>query len=476
MAEQTDNINCSICLNGFTEPKTTACGHQFCVKCLEDYVSKVGKDNRFPCPLCREDVTIPDGGIKNLSSTGKTETTASKTCDGCKSTPVAEFQCVNCNKCLCPSCKIPHDSFFSDHHVFGINETANIQKGRKTFCSRHITEKLEFYCQDCCQIICKICMLSSHQDHKTPEICDYGSEAKEELQKLKEQLDEKKVEFQNYSDEINKKINNMNESVRTTCAKIDQQVETICDDVTRGGKQLKEEVKSTCNEEELKLVQIADDTNKLIVQIEKVTENITNILNGDLIYDVFDVLPDTRKQRDDCKSYDLTMAYDVRNKFDKGQIIASTLQEMLGTLQIIRGPTLKHGFNYKVLYTGKDEWFYSPVFKIQDRSWYIRARNKSYKNGNTISNYLDLGMVTYFGDRLIGPCTGQVTMELIRIPNSYTTYPSTKTFTQTFEPPFSKLTWKKIVSYSELSSYCYSTDGPYFTVQCTIAITDIKKC
>ncbi|XP_050416777.1 E3 ubiquitin-protein ligase TRIM33 [Patella vulgata] len=348
MAEKTDNNNCSICLNGFTESKIIECGHEFCVKCLEDYVSKVGKDNRFPCPLCREDVTILDGGIKNLSSTGKVEAVASKPCDVCRSTSVAEFQCVNCDKCLCSSCKIAHDSFFSDHYVFGINETANIQKGRKIFCSHHETEKLEFYCQDCCQIICKICMMSSHQDHNTPKICDYETKATEELHKLKQQLDEKKAEFQNYSDEVNKKINNMNESVRTTCAKIDQQVKTICDDVTKRGEQLKLEVNSTCKEAELKMKKIADDTNKLIVQIEKVTENITNILNADSMHDVLDALRDTRKQQDVCQSHDLTMPCDVRSEFDQGQVITSTSQQMLGTLQILRGP-LEYSFSPRLL-------------------------------------------------------------------------------------------------------------------------------
>ncbi|KAK6172520.1 hypothetical protein SNE40_016156 [Patella caerulea] len=456
MAEKTDNNNCSICLNVFTDPKSIECGHQFCLKCLEDYVSKVVKNNRFPCPLCREDVTIPDGGVKNLSSTGKPEakTAASKPCDICRSTPVAEFQCVNCNKCVCSSCKILHDSFFfSDHYVFGINETANIQKGRKIFCSRHKTEKLEFYC---CQIICKICMLSFHQDHKTSEICDYGSEDKKELQKLMQQLDEKKVEFQNYSDEINKKIINMNESVRTTCAKIDLQVKTICDDVTRGGDQLKEEIKSMCREEELKMKQIADDTNKLIVQIEKVTENITNILKGDLMYDVVIALRGTQKQRDDCQSHDLTMPCDLKSIFYKGKIIISTLQGMLGTVETSRGP-LEYSFSPEVLDTRKDERFYSPVFTIQDRSWYIRARNKSYKNGNTTRNYLDLGMVVHLGDSSTGSYTVKVTMELITKSDSR----YTQTLTQTFKPPFGVLTWMETFDYSHLHIYGRTKDDTF---------------
>uniref|UniRef100_A0AAZ3SBF6 RING-type domain-containing protein n=1 Tax=Oncorhynchus tshawytscha TaxID=74940 RepID=A0AAZ3SBF6_ONCTS len=42
---------CSICLDVFTEPVTTSCGHNFCMACIRTYWNS--KD-LYQCPLCQE--------------------------------------------------------------------------------------------------------------------------------------------------------------------------------------------------------------------------------------------------------------------------------------------------------------------------------------------------------------------------------------------------------------------------------------
>ncbi|CDQ91484.1 unnamed protein product [Oncorhynchus mykiss] len=42
---------CSICLDVFTEPVTTSCGHNFCMVCIINYWDS--KD-LYQCPLCKE--------------------------------------------------------------------------------------------------------------------------------------------------------------------------------------------------------------------------------------------------------------------------------------------------------------------------------------------------------------------------------------------------------------------------------------
>ncbi|XP_030055819.1 E3 ubiquitin-protein ligase TRIM39-like [Microcaecilia unicolor] len=44
--------SCSICLDYFTDPVTTDCGHNFCRSCITQ--SWEGRDTNFPCPQCRE--------------------------------------------------------------------------------------------------------------------------------------------------------------------------------------------------------------------------------------------------------------------------------------------------------------------------------------------------------------------------------------------------------------------------------------
>ncbi|CDQ91486.1 unnamed protein product [Oncorhynchus mykiss] len=46
-----DHFLCSICLDVFTEPVTTSCGHSFCITCLTKYWDRM---DLFQCPLCQD--------------------------------------------------------------------------------------------------------------------------------------------------------------------------------------------------------------------------------------------------------------------------------------------------------------------------------------------------------------------------------------------------------------------------------------
>ena len=49
------DLNCSVCLSYFEEPRLLPCGHSFCWNCLIPLIDK-------RCPLCR----ITFGSVKNL--------------------------------------------------------------------------------------------------------------------------------------------------------------------------------------------------------------------------------------------------------------------------------------------------------------------------------------------------------------------------------------------------------------------------
>ena len=50
----------------FEKPKALPCLHTFCEDCLRDYTNGRGFDTagKFPCPVCREEIKIPDSGIQ----------------------------------------------------------------------------------------------------------------------------------------------------------------------------------------------------------------------------------------------------------------------------------------------------------------------------------------------------------------------------------------------------------------------------
>ncbi|XP_067860471.1 E3 ubiquitin-protein ligase TRIM65-like [Heptranchias perlo] len=48
-----DKLSCAICLDCFTDPVTTPCGHNFCLRCLRDHFDSQSPSGAFDCPTCR---------------------------------------------------------------------------------------------------------------------------------------------------------------------------------------------------------------------------------------------------------------------------------------------------------------------------------------------------------------------------------------------------------------------------------------
>ncbi|VDK32438.1 unnamed protein product [Taenia asiatica] len=74
IAQQIHNefLICKICLDAFEKPKSLACLHTFCQKCIENHISaevtynKTADYHHFTCPLCRKRTNLPIGGVRKL--------------------------------------------------------------------------------------------------------------------------------------------------------------------------------------------------------------------------------------------------------------------------------------------------------------------------------------------------------------------------------------------------------------------------
>lgn len=52
-------VTCSICLDNLTKPKTIACLHTFCLKCLEEHTLKTQTDkNNFDAQIVKRKLTF----------------------------------------------------------------------------------------------------------------------------------------------------------------------------------------------------------------------------------------------------------------------------------------------------------------------------------------------------------------------------------------------------------------------------------
>ncbi|XP_058637957.1 zinc-binding protein A33-like isoform X2 [Onychostoma macrolepis] len=164
------SLTCSICLDVFTDPVTTSCGHNFCMVCIRSH------RDRSPCsrcPLCgkaldsKQDFNI-NRIIKEIAEGIKRKRVEEKSevsCDSCpkKKMRTAIKSCLHCATSFCESHLEPHKTAekLMKHKL--INPVKNLEE---YICKNH-ERPLDLYCRDDQTAICQFCTESDHKTHNT---------------------------------------------------------------------------------------------------------------------------------------------------------------------------------------------------------------------------------------------------------------------------------------------------------------------
>ena len=181
-------LTCVVCQEHYTEPKILPCLHYYCKKCILKLALRTGSKQPSSCPECREETTLPKGGVDQLKTAffvnrfksnfsflqrvhGKVEVM----CEECtESGDKAEAFCRQCAVFICRECARQHKRMksFSSHEVVSLEE---LKQGRAREvaakeplpkkCDVH-EEPLVIFCSDCNSLICRDCTVMIHKDHK----------------------------------------------------------------------------------------------------------------------------------------------------------------------------------------------------------------------------------------------------------------------------------------------------------------------
>ena len=168
-----DQLNCSICLDVYTDPKMLHCFHVFCKTCLRKLVFRDEQGQLvLSCPNCRHITPVPANGVAGLQ----------------------------------PAFLINHllditEDLKREKDAPAIAERADSssaslplpQEEVSTFCSEHVKEELKLYCETCGELICLHCALKTgkHHNHDYTLIEEAFDECKKEIGSLLEPINRK---------------------------------------------------------------------------------------------------------------------------------------------------------------------------------------------------------------------------------------------------------------------------------------------
>ena len=155
-----EQLNCSICLEIYTDPKILQCFHVFCRQCLVSLGirDKLGQLS-LTCPTCRQVTPIPARGVAGLQSA---------------------FHINNLLEILEDSVKILENEPATPERA---TPTDLNPVNKASHCFVHEDKELELYCETCGELICLKCVTKSgkHHSHDYEELNVAFEKYKEEI-------------------------------------------------------------------------------------------------------------------------------------------------------------------------------------------------------------------------------------------------------------------------------------------------------
>ncbi|XP_067281520.1 E3 ubiquitin-protein ligase TRIM39-like [Pseudorasbora parva] len=215
----TGELQCSICLDVFTDPVSTPCGHNFCKTCLNKCWDNSQTCN---CPYCKETFKHrPDLKInttlrevvdhyKKKSPEKKPEVLKKPevVCDVCKDRKRKALKsCLVCQSSYCETHLEPHlrVAGLKKHKL--INPVRNLED---YICQKH-ERPLELFCRDDQTCVCPMCDVTDHKNHNTVPLEEESEEKKTQLMKTQKDVQQmiqdriKKIQDVKHSAEVRKR-------------------------------------------------------------------------------------------------------------------------------------------------------------------------------------------------------------------------------------------------------------------------------
>ncbi|XP_033481001.2 E3 ubiquitin-protein ligase TRIM39-like [Epinephelus lanceolatus] len=212
-----DQFLCSICLDVFTDPVSTPCGHNFCKNCITKHWNT---DDQCLCPMCKKVFIIrPELQVNTLfsemvaqlrqsaqqkasssSSQQQVSTPGEVPCDVCTGTKLKALKsCLVCLASYCETHLEPHltASRLKRHQL--IDPVENLED---RMCTKH-DKPLELFCKTDQTCVCMLCTVSDHKTHDVVPLKEGYEGKKAELEaELQQMILKRRLKIQKIKDSV----------------------------------------------------------------------------------------------------------------------------------------------------------------------------------------------------------------------------------------------------------------------------------
>ncbi|XP_035855860.1 E3 ubiquitin-protein ligase TRIM39-like isoform X2 [Sander lucioperca] len=285
-----DQFLCSICLDVFTDPVATSCGHNFCRKCINEHWNI---NDQYLCPMCKEAFnTRPDLRVNTFisemvaqfrqsaqqkASSSSSEQRCAKPgevpCDVCTGTkPKALKSCLVCLASYCETHLEPHLTMSGLKRHQLIDPVENLE-GR--MCTKH-DKPLELFCKTDQTCVCMLCHVSDHKMHDVVPLKEEYEEKKAELGKteanIQQMIQKRRLKIQ----EIKHSVDLSEEDADREIAEGVQVFTSLKESVERGLNELintiKEKQKTTEKQAEAFIKELEQEISELMKRSTEVEQ------------------------------------------------------------------------------------------------------------------------------------------------------------------------------------------------------------
>ncbi|XP_032420370.1 E3 ubiquitin-protein ligase TRIM21-like [Xiphophorus hellerii] len=285
-----DQFLCSICLDVFTDPVSTPCGHNFCKTCITQHWDR---DVRCQCPLCKKEFkTRPELEVNTFikemvdqfrceaqqEASSSSEQQAAKPgevpCDVCTGPKLKALK--SCMVCLTSYCQTHLEPHLTAPRLKKHQLMEPVENLEDRMCLQH-DKPLELFCRNDQTCVCLVCPVLDHKNHELVPLREESEGKKAELRKteaeVQEMIQERRLKIQ----EIRESVKISKDAADREKAEGVQVFRALIESAERGLKELLKEIQDKQETTEKQAEDFIRDLEQEISELKKRSSEVKQL-------------------------------------------------------------------------------------------------------------------------------------------------------------------------------------------------------